>query len=270
VGGLLAALCAAIAPFIAAFYHEPRLVWVTVVIGTGFVFNGAAAQHRAMLQRDMRFAVLAIVDIASLIVSIASGVGLAFAGMGYWALVATILCPIIVSLFGLVAAGGWIPGPPRRGSGVWSMIKYGGTVTLNGVIVYIAYNADKVLIGRFWGAATLGIYGRAYQLISLPNDNLNSTIGTVAFPALSRLQHDPERLKSYFLKGYGLFLSLVMPITMASGLFAEDIIRVFLGPKWDEAVPVFRLLAPTIAAFALINPLAGFCRPLAKQRAASR
>jgi O-antigen/teichoic acid export membrane protein len=134
------------------------------------------------------------------------------------------------------------------------MIKYGGTVTLNGVIVYIAYNADKVLLGRFWGATTLGIYGRAYQLISLPNDNINSTIATVAFPALSRLQHDPARLKSYFLKGYGLFLSLVMPITVASGLFAEDIIRVFLGPKWDEAVPIFRLLAPTIGAFALINP----------------
>jgi O-antigen/teichoic acid export membrane protein len=122
--------------------------------------------------------------------------------------------------------------------------------------MYIAYNADKVLLGRFWGAQTLGIYGRAYTLINLPMDNLNSTIGLVAFPALSRLQDDPVRLKSYFLKGYGLFLSLVMPVTMGCALFAEDIILVFLGPKWGEAVPVFRLLAPTILAFAMINPLA--------------
>jgi PST family polysaccharide transporter len=115
---------------------------------------------------------------------------------------------------------------------------------------------DKVLLGRFGGAEVLGFYGRAYQLVSLPTENLNTTIGMVAFPALSRLQNDPERLRNYFLKGYGLFLSLVMPITMACALFAEDIIRVFLGAKWGAAVPVFRLLAPTILTFALINPLA--------------
>src|SRR5207302_9748284 len=135
-----------------------------------------------------------------------------------------------------------------------SMLWFGGTVTLNNVVVYLAYNVDKVLLGRFWGAEALGVYGRAYQLINLPTENLNSTIGLVAFPALSRVQNDPVRLKSYFLKGYSLFLSLVLPITVACGLFAEDIIRVFLGAQWHEAARIFRLLAPTILAFAVVHP----------------
>ncbi len=256
VGTVLAALCAAAAPFLTRFYHEPRLLWVTVATGTGFIFNGVSAQHRAILQRAMRFTTLTAIDLISLLVSIAIGVGMAFAGLGYWSLVGMAVSVPIVGAFGLWAVGGWIPGPPRRGTDVLSMIQYGGTVTLNTVIVYLAYNIDKVLIGRFWGAEILGIYGRAYQLINLPTDNLNSTIGQVAFPALSRLQNDPERLKSYFLKGYGLFLSLALPITMGCALFAEDIVRVFLGVKWDAAVPVFRLLAPTIFTFALVNPLA--------------
>ncbi len=138
------------------------------------------------------------------------------------------------------------------------MLKYGGTLTLNSVLIYIAYNADKVLLGRFWGAEVLGIYGRAYQFINIPTSNLNTSIGQVAFPALSRLQNEPERLRSYFLKGYGLYLSLVMPITLACALFAEDIIRVFFGPNWSGAAPVFRLLAPTIIAFALMNPFGWF------------
>jgi len=50
----------------------------------------------------------------------------------------------------------------------------------------LAFNTDKVLLGRFWGAEVLGIYGRAYQLISLPTQNLTSTMGQVAVPALSR------------------------------------------------------------------------------------
>jgi len=74
------------------------------------------------------------------------------------------------------------------------------------------------------------------------------------FSALSRVQNDPARLKHYFLKGYSLFLSLIIPIIMGCALFADDIILVFLGPKWREAADIFRLLAPTILAFAFINP----------------
>jgi len=162
----------------------------------------------------------------------------------------------LVSMFGTWLATRWIPGMPQRRSGIRSMLWFGSTITLNSVIVYVAYNVDKVLLGRFWGAEALGVYGRAYQLVNLPTENLNSTVGLVAFPALSRVQNDPVRLKNYFLKGYSLFLSLVMPITVGCLLFSEDIIRVFLGPKWHEAAAIFRLMAPTILVFALINPLA--------------
>jgi O-antigen/teichoic acid export membrane protein len=254
VGGILSALCVAAAPFLATFYHEPRLLMITIVMGAGFVCSGAAAQHRAIMCRAMRFPVLIMIDIVSLLVSIVVGIGMAAAGLGYWALVGMATSSTVAGALGPWLAAGWIPGLPRRGVGLWSMLRYGGTLTLNNIIVYLAYNADKVLVGRFWGAETLGIYGRAYNLINLPTQNLNSAIASVAFPALSRLQNDPERLRNYFLKGYSLFLSLVMPITIACALFADDIVRVFLGPRWGAAVPVFRWLAPTILAFGLMNP----------------
>jgi O-antigen/teichoic acid export membrane protein len=112
-----------------------------------------------------------------------------------------------------------------------------------------------VLLGRFWGAEALGIYGRAYQFIRLPTDTLNSAVGDVAFSALSRIQDDPSRLKRYFLKGYSLVLALTIPIAIACALFADDVIFVLLGPKWKEAAGIFRLLSPTILAIAMSNPL---------------
>lgn len=254
VGVLLASLCAAIAPALAVFYHEPRLVWVTVVSGFGFVFNGASAQHRAMLQRGMRFGALSVVDTVSLLLSIGMGIGLAAAGAKYWALVVMAITQPIAGAVGAWVATGWMPGWPQRGAEIGSMLWFGGTLTLNTTIVYIAYNMEKVLLGRYWGAETLGIYGRAYQLIYLPSDSLHGTISLVAFPALSRVQNDPVRLRSYFLKGYGLFLSLVMPIAVSCALFAPDITLVFLGAKWHASAAVFRLLAPTVVALALINP----------------
>jgi O-antigen/teichoic acid export membrane protein len=111
------------------------------------------------------------------------------------------------------------------------------------------------MIGRVWGADAIGIYGRAYQLVNIPTENLNSAVGEVAFSALSRLQDDPVRLKSYFLKGFSLVLGLTLPITIACGLFADDVVFVLLGPKWKDTAAIVRLLAPTIAIFAIINPL---------------
>ncbi|OAI47836.1 hypothetical protein AYO43_03975 [Nitrospira sp. SCGC AG-212-E16] len=255
VGVILGLLSLAIAPILVSFYHEPRLFWVTAALAAGFLFNAAGVQHSALLQRQMYFTALSVIETISLLVSVAVGIGMAICDYGYWALVGMAVISPAVSTVCLWSIATWVPGMPHRGVGIGSMMRFGGTATLNGLVVYIAYNLEKVLLGRFWGAEALGIYGRAYQLINIPTENLNSASGGVAFAALSRLQGDPDRFKNYFLKGYSVVLALTLPITIACALFANDIILIFLGPKWKEAIPIFQLLTPTILVFALINPM---------------
>ncbi len=254
VGALLMCLSFGMAPFVARFYHEPRLYWVTATLATGFLFNAAGVQHSALLQRQMRFTALASIDVIGLVAGTVLGIALAMRGYGYWALVGMTLATPLVSTVCVWMLTAWIPGKPRKHVGIRSLMRFGGTITLNGMVVYIAYNLEKVLLGRFWGADVVGIYGRAYQLSNIPTENLNSSVGGVAFSALSRLQDQPQRLKSYFLKGYSLVLALTLPITLLSALFANDTILVVLGSKWKEAIPIFRLLSPTILIFAMINP----------------
>jgi O-antigen/teichoic acid export membrane protein len=264
VGAVLAVAAVALAPAVAAFYHEPRLLWITAVLATGFLFNAAGVQHSAIVQREMRFTALAVINTVSLIISTAIAIGMARYGYGYWALVGMTIAGPLVSTIGLWLAVKWLPGLPRRRAGLRSIIRFGGAITLNGVVVYVAYNFEKVLLGRFWGAEAIGMYGRAYQLVNIPTDNLNSAVGEVAFSALSRVQDDPPRLRSYFLKGYSLVTALTLPITILCALFAKEAISVLLGPKWTEAVPIFRLLAPTILIFAMINPFAWLLFALGK------
>ncbi len=255
VGTLLGLLTVAMAPLVAAFYHEPRLFAVTAALAVGFIFNAAGVQHSALLQRQMRFTTMAVIGVLSLIVGTAIAIAGAKAGYGYWALVAmTVSIPLATTL-GAWLATGWVPGMPQKGTGIRSMLRFGGTVSLNSLVAYFAYNADKILIGRFWGSDVLGIYGRAYQLTNIPTENLNAAVGEVAFAALSRLQDDPIRLRNYFLKGYSLVLAMTLPLTIACTVFANDVVFVILGPKWMDAVVIFRLLAPTIMIFAIINPL---------------
>ena len=124
VGVLLGFLAIAGAPAIAAFYHEPRLVAVTTVLALGFLFNAAGVQHSVLLQRQMRFTALAIVNTVGLIVGTAIAIGGAKAGYGYWALVAMTVTVPLISTVGFWLTTAWIPGMPHRGTGIRSMMRF--------------------------------------------------------------------------------------------------------------------------------------------------
>src|SRR4029453_14374015 len=125
----------------------------------------------------MRFTALATIDMIAQVVSTAVGIGMAVGGYGYWALVVmTVTLPLVATVC-LWLTTAWIPGRPRKQVGIRSMMYFGGTPPFDWGIAYVAYNFEKILLGRFWGAEAVGIYSRAYQLISIPIDNLHSVIG---------------------------------------------------------------------------------------------
>jgi PST family polysaccharide transporter len=203
----------------------------------------------------MRFATLAKIDLLSLAISSGVGVILALFGWRYWALVAMWVVNSSAGAVGVWLADPWIPGLPRRKCGVLSLLHFGWMSTCNGFFAFLAWNADNILLGRFWGADALGLYGRAFQLATMPVHQLNSAISGVAFSALARMQDDPQRLAGSFLRGFSVLVSLTVPAALCCALFAEEIVVVLLGAKWTEATPILRLLAPTALVFALVNPM---------------
>lgn len=255
VGVALALLCVASAPFLAKFYHEPRLFWVTVVMGAGFIVNSLGIQHSALLQRDLRYVSITAIELGAQLCGMSVGIGLALTGYGYWALIGSTLATPAATAAAVWFVTGWRPGAPKFDSDVKSMLGFGGIMTINGVMVYIAYNFDKVLIGRVLGAESLGLYSRAYQLINIPTGNINAAVGGITFSALSRLREDPVKFRSYFLKAYSLVNAMTAPITIFAAVFAVDIIRLLLGPQWFNAVPIFQLLTPTVLIFGIVNPI---------------
>jgi PST family polysaccharide transporter len=254
VGTILSLACLATAPVLVTLYHEPQLFWVTVAMAAGFLFNAAGVQHSALIQRELRHVAMTAIETLSNLASATIGIAMGIAGFGYWALVAAAVLgqPIMTaSMWGITA---WIPGMPRRNAEVRAMLRFGGATTLYGLVFYVTYNFDKFMLGRFWGAAALGVYGRAYQLINLPTFSVSSSVGWVAFSALSRLQDDPSRLRNYFLKGYTLVNSATVPITIFCALFADELVLVLLGPKWADGAVIIRLLTPAVLIFGITHP----------------
>ncbi len=260
LGVLLTTVVAASAPLLVMFYKEPRLFGITVASASIFLFNSLSAQHRALLDRSMRFGTSIKIDMLCNTIGSVIAILMAALGFGYWSLICQNISLPLIGTTAIWIAMPWMPGKPRWTSELKSMVRFGGTVTLNSVVVYIAYNMEKVLLGRYWGAAPLGIYGRAYQLATLPVQQLIGAIHVIAFSVLSRMQGEAERLNRAYLKSLSLIVSLTIPIVISSGLFAEEIVQVVLGSKWIGAAPVLRLLAPTVLVLALVNPFSWFLR----------
>jgi PST family polysaccharide transporter len=248
-------LTAASGPLLVWFYQEPRLVWITIGYALSLLLTGLYIQHAAILIRQMRFVVIAIVEIASMAIGLAAAVVAAWFGAGYWALVLNQLVMALVTLVGMWVACGWRPGLPARRTGVRSMLSYGGHLTGYDLMTFLSRNLDNALIGRFGGAHQLGIYSRAYQMLLMPLSNLNTPLATVAVPALSRLADSPERYRAAYLKILQKIALITMPGIVFMVATSDWLVVFLLGAQWHDSARIFMLLGMA----AIIQPVTGTC-----------
>jgi O-antigen/teichoic acid export membrane protein len=245
-------LTAALAPVVTWFYGEPKLTAIMLVYAFGFLFGGLTIQHEALLYRQMRFLAQVGCELVTLVTTITVTILLAWRGWGYWSLVAGHLTTSFVYMIGIWIVCGWRPGRPTRGSGVRSLLRFGGNLTGFGVVNFFARNLDNMLIGRVWGSNQLGLYAKAYQLLTLPIDQINAPITTVAVPALSRLNDSPERYRRAYLRIIEKIAVVTMPGIALLIATADWVVLIVLGPQWTEAAHIFAALGVA----ALIQPIA--------------
>lgn len=243
------------APLIARFYHEPRLLWVALAISSTFLFGGLTIQHQALLRREMQFEKLASIQVASTGLSTLLAILLAWQGFEYWALVAKEVSRSIIQVSGTWLCSHWLPGLPVRGAGVRVMFETGSHVTGFNILAFASRSLDGVLLGRFWGAGAVGLYKQAAQLLMIPVSLVSFPISYVMTPALSALQAEPERYRSYYKKVLSFMGFAYMPLIAYLAVYADVMIALLLGSKWMAATIVVQI----VAIGALIDPITGTC-----------
>ncbi len=237
----------ALSPVVAWFYGEPRLTAITMALACSFILGGLTVQHQALLRRQMQFGKLALVEVGAMLGGITVAVASALLGAEYWALVYMQIANALVMAITVWFACNWRPTRPKRGTGVKPMLAFGGHLTGFGFVNYFARNLDKLLIGKVWGGVQLGLYSKAYGLLTLPLSQINAPISAVAIPTLSRLQGDAEKYRKYYLKAISLIAFISMPLVMYMFVMSEEIIHLVLGEQWTGAARIFRVLG--IGAF---------------------
>jgi PST family polysaccharide transporter len=256
-GLLLTAITFAFAPWLAVFFHAPALKTIFRVVAVIFILTSLGNVPGALLQKRMDFRTLVRIDTWSLFLSGVLGVALALSGAGVWSLVAQSLAnTFLVSLL-RCASCRWLPRWRFSKSALKSVWGYAGNLYGFNLINYWARNADRIVIGKFFGAAPVGLYNRAYGLMLLPITQVNSVISAVVFPAFASIQNDKPRVKRIYLRAIGMVALITFPVMFGLLVTAQPFILAVYGPKWIGVVPLLQILALVGAMQVLINSVGG-------------
>ncbi len=247
--GLLVALVTTIAAALAAFplswlTGNDALLSIMLVYSVTFLFNGIAAQPRAILRRRMQFKRLITVQVIAAALGSVAGVLAAALGASYWSLVVMSLVRSAALASGVWITSGWRPGLPTRQGNVRPLIRFGSFFTGSRILNTTVRNADDLFIGGVLGTVALGFYCKAYQLLLLPIIQITTPVSTVVVPALSRLQRRPQRYRRHYRRWLEILSALTIPIVCLGFISADEIVLLFLGDQWEPAIPLFRALAP--------------------------
>lgn len=256
LGGLvLTAFFWALAEPLARFYGVAQISELTRALAFGLFFAFLGAVPRAMLQRDLRFERLALIDVIGELSAGAVAIVLALRGAGAWSLVAhTLVASGLVTILAL-SVGAWAPKPAFSYQSIYPMLGYGAGVSGFNIVNHAARNVDDLLIGRVFGASPLGIYGRAYALMLLPISQVTSVVGAVMFPALSRMQGDRDRVRSAYLRVTAMIAFIAFPTMIGLLVVAAPLVSALYGPAWVAAVPVLQILCIAGIAQSICNPV---------------
>lgn len=251
LGLVLTVAMAAVSPLLAWSYAEPRLAPILAWLSLIFLCSGLSAQHLAMLRRNRRFTAIAVCEFTSLLLAGAAAIWLASHGGGVWSLVVFQLGREMLQALSFVATSRWRPSRPGTFASVAPLVQYGRVMMIFELLGYLNFKADNVIVGWRLGAAALGFYAKAYELVLLPVSQVLTPLSTVVHSSLSRLQRNPTAYREFLLRALLVATGLGLPITAFLFANAEAVIVQILGAQWQHAVPIYRALAPAAATLTI-------------------
>jgi PST family polysaccharide transporter len=157
---------AAFSPLLAWMYREPRLVMVSIALAGLIPLSGLATLPTALLNRNLRFGVLAVIDTLPPAVGLIAGLSAAWFGLGYWSLIVAAACETGSNVYLIWTAGNWRPSFRAINKSTMSPVVSGGHITLFNLANYLTMTFDNIIIALALGAGPLGLYDKAYKTVT--------------------------------------------------------------------------------------------------------
>jgi len=231
------------APLVAAFFSEPRLIWIVRALALQFIVSIFGVVPASLLTRKLDFKSQSLIDLSGSVVGSLTTLGFAAAGFGVWALVWGNLAITVWRTAGLNLMCPFVHWPDFSVKGTRALLFFGGNVTVARVLWFFYSQADVLVAGKLLGTELLGIYSIAMHFAGLPVRKISSVINQVSFPAFARVQADREKFASHFILATRALSFVAFPVLWGISCTAPELVRVLLGTKWEAAALPMQLLA---------------------------
>jgi teichuronic acid exporter len=253
------------APALSTFFDEPRLTPVIRVLAAGMVIGAVSAVPNALLERDLQFRGISVVEFSAMMVGSVATLVLAIGAFGVWSLVIGQIVSTSIKTIGTFIVSRFRLWPLFQLDRLRSIFSFGTNITGQRVLWYAHSSADVLLIGKLLGDHALGVYSVAFQLATLPVSKVFGIVNRVAFPAYARLQQDNALAADYFLTSVRLTWFVFCPILWGLSAVSHEFVTVFMGQNWagaDVVLTLVPLIVPFRVILLLIAPLTdGLGRP---------
>ena len=239
---VLAGLTVVAAPFLAAFFREPQLESVLLLLAAALPLKALAIVPRAVLSRDLHFRGIGAADIVAAAAGAVGGISAAALGAGYFAVVPQVLVTdLLTAAILLVAARG--PAPNLYLSEVRPLLAFSASVFATNWLAYFSRNTDNILVGRVLGVTSLSFYSMAYRIMVIPVQLIGQTVNRVMFPAISRAAGDRTVVAGHLAATTRPLSMAVIPMMALVACVAHDLVLLVLGEAWLPAAPLMAVLA---------------------------
>ncbi len=242
--------------WIAQFYQNAQLEAIVQWVAIIFILQALTYVQQTLFRKQLDFKTIFLVELISLFIGGATAITMAYNGFGVYSLIAQLLVNSLVSVIALWFFSAWRPAFEFSFKRVKALLGYSLPLMGSSALGYVLGNLDKLLIGKFLGNQSLGLYSRAYSLMVFPVGQISGVISQVMFPSLAQIQHDKPRIKEIYLKMNRVISFVTFPMMGLGFLLAEPFVLLVLGEQWREMIPIFKMFT-IVGALQSVGTLIG-------------
>jgi len=231
-----------IAPFVASYYENEQLTWLLRALSLVLLISPFSTIQITQLTIEVDFKKISLVSIPAAVLSGVIGIVMAMKGMGPYALVGQQVSMVVFrSVFVNIVSKYKLRVFFSKES-FTDLFSFSYKLVLSSSLDRIYESIYTLVIGKSFNTATLGLYTRGTQFVSLTTGILGNIFNRVTFPVMSSVQDDNKKLKDVFQKYISGSSFLIVAALFCLALVAKPLIIILLTDKWIEAVSIMQIM----------------------------
>lgn len=235
------------------FFNEPQLRDIILVLALAPLLMGITEIPAASLLQREKLHWLAGAEFFSAVAGVVVALWMAITGHGVWALVWQHLTQRSVKALVIISASGFRPKFTIKTDVLKEHLRFASDTVGWSMMTFVSRQADTLIVGKFLGAATLGLYNIAVRVMQLPIAIFGQSLNSALYARLVQLREDKPALRELVLTATMAQAAFVFPPIAAIAASSDAFFELLLSERWAAAGEIFTLLAIAAAVQTVIG-----------------